>query len=759
MRRFTISVLGLLISASILAQTNYYFSNEGNDSNIGTSETNPYKSINKLNSLVLIPGDKILFKKGDIFIGGVEVNYSGTENAPIVFDSYGTGELPILSGSNGDNGTPDPLSTIKIIGKQYLEFHNLKITNERFNSDGTASNDNKSYGIYFQSFLSLPTSGNFEDRTLFKHFRFSNLHFENIYSVNTSNTEFNQLRSSGIHFFEAFVNDVIIEDCHFTNLERVGIWMRKYASDIIVKNNNFINIGGSAAIFSQTKRVLFENNSMRFCGSITNPKMIGRGSGMWVFGSDDVVAQYNTSQHARGNGDSSGMHVDYGNTNILFQYNYLEDSAGGFCETLGDNNNVIWRYNISVNEGTDDRGGKNKLLWVNDYAFNPKKSENIYIYNNTIYQGKDYNNAKSDSRIELIAKDIYFYNNIIHLESDAKLGIKSYEVNIDNPNFKKNIFFGGNIRSEFKNLDATRREINARFLDKGRKDISGYKLMSFSTAIGDAFTFSEPSFPLAGQGIFKDITSKATKDIFGNIVNLSTSTNIGAYNGSGEINSFSEIVLEAENAQLEGGASLVNCENASEKEAVNAASSGKKIVFNNVSTSEEDLFIIKIFYLNPAVSTIKLSINNIPENITIPFSDGFCFQSGNPTSFHVLKRLNSGENTITIEQGIIDKIEINSLENATLKTVNNLLIDGKEMYLEKSLISKNEFLKLIFKEVSISFDDKLEVNIFDVTGKHLFKNFYVDSNINISVSKFGIGLKILTTKYKGKLFVKKFIIY
>ena len=39
---------------------------------------------------------------------------------------------------------------------------------------------------------------------------------------------------------------------------------------------------------------------------------------MWVYNTDDMVAQYNVSQHARGDGDSSGMHVDFGNSNILF---------------------------------------------------------------------------------------------------------------------------------------------------------------------------------------------------------------------------------------------------------------------------------------------------------------------------------------------------------------------------------------------------------------------------------------------------------
>ena len=193
------------------------------------------------------------------------MSQSGTNGSPIIYDSYGTGDLPVLSASDGPNGNPDPLSTIRIIGKQYLEFHNLKIENARF--DTTGSDDDKSFGIYLQSFKSLPGSGNFEDAVLFNYFRFSNLVVQNIYSVNSSGTAFNNIYTTGIYFIDAFVNDVIIEDCYFTDIERCGIWLRKYVSDAIIRNNKFIDLGGSGTIISASKRVLYEKNIMRFTGS------------------------------------------------------------------------------------------------------------------------------------------------------------------------------------------------------------------------------------------------------------------------------------------------------------------------------------------------------------------------------------------------------------------------------------------------------------------------------------------------------------
>ena len=590
-------ILCMFCLVHVYAQNTYYFSSSsGNDSNAG-SQASPFETISKLNSLVLSVGDKILFKRGDTFTGQIVVSYSGSSGSPIIYDSYGTGNLPILTASNGNNGLTDPLSTIKITGKEYLEFHNLQIENERFDSE-VGSPDDQAYGIFIQSFKSLPGSGNFEDAVLFNHFRFSNLVFQNIYSLDSSGTAFNNIYSSGIYFFNAFVNDVIVEDCYFTNIERCGVWLRKYVSDAIIRNNTFIDLGGSGTIISLSKRVLYEKNLMRFTGSNSDPRMTARGSGMWVFGSDDVVAQYNTSQHARGGGDSSGMHVDYGNSNILYQYNYSEDSAGGFCETLGANDNIIWRYNISVNDGNP--AGQNKLLWVSDYAYNPQKSTNVYIYNNSIYQGTDYKNVIGDSEISLKAASLNFINNIIYLEPSAKLGQAGYLFNVDTPNFAKNVMYGGTINTNFLNKDATRKELDPRFFDPGRRHYSGYKLKTFSPALGTALSFTEPNFPLAGVGIFQDITSNATKDIFGNPVDLSTATNIGADNGTGESSVPTVNSYEAESAVIVGG-SEITCVNASGGKAVNILGTGNTLTFNNINVSTSGLIFVKCFLCKPYV--------------------------------------------------------------------------------------------------------------------------------------------------------------
>jgi len=555
-------------------------------------------------------------------------------------------------------------------------------------------------------------------------------------------------------FFNAFANDVIIEDCFFTDIERVGIWLRQYVSDAIIRNNKFIDLGGSGTIISSSKRVLYEKNLMRFTGSNSDSRMTARGSGMWVFGSDNMVAQYNTSQHARGDGDSSGMHVDYGNTNILFQYNYLEDSAGGFCETLGKNDNIIWRYNISVNEG--DKSGVNKLLWISDYAYVPQNSTNVYIYNNTIYAGKDYKNVMEDSGISMKAASLYFLNNIIYLEPTAKLGSISYLFNVPLASFGKNIMYGGTIRSNFKTLDATRIEVDPKFVDTGSRHFSGYKILSTSPAIGTALSFTEPIFPLAGIGIFEAITSNASKDIFGNPVNLATATNIGAYNGSGESNILSVNSYEAESGIIVGGTEI-NCINASGTKAVNVLAGGQSLTFNSINVSATDLYFIKVFYAIPYKANLKLTVNGgETETVLLPSSDAYCYQSGNPTNFPIIKSLNSGNNSLKFENGVIDKIEIISVSEALLSTENEGFLNKKDAFLEKTLLSSNETLRLIIDE-NIEYQNA-EVSIYDISGALLNKKNFATGDINFETNNLGKGVKIVTARIGSYIFVDKIVI-
>jgi len=87
------------VDITISGGTTYYVSNtDGNDSNNGTSPSTPWKTISKVNTTSLSPGDSVLFKRGDTFYGTIIPHNSGTSGNPITYSSYGSGEKPIITG-------------------------------------------------------------------------------------------------------------------------------------------------------------------------------------------------------------------------------------------------------------------------------------------------------------------------------------------------------------------------------------------------------------------------------------------------------------------------------------------------------------------------------------------------------------------------------------------------------------------------------------------------------------------------------------
>lgn len=93
-----ILILLLLLSSAISNATIYYVSSSGSDSNNGTSIATPFLTLSKVNSLTLVAGDQILFKKGDTFYGTITNNESGSIGNYITYGAYGTGNNPIISG-------------------------------------------------------------------------------------------------------------------------------------------------------------------------------------------------------------------------------------------------------------------------------------------------------------------------------------------------------------------------------------------------------------------------------------------------------------------------------------------------------------------------------------------------------------------------------------------------------------------------------------------------------------------------------------
>lgn len=108
--RFAIFVILplLIVSPACWATTYYVDATNGNDSNPGTSQSAPWKTVAKVNASSFSAGDAILFNRGDTWEEMLQPASSGSSGNPIVFDAYGSGEDPIITAKDVLGGWDTP---------------------------------------------------------------------------------------------------------------------------------------------------------------------------------------------------------------------------------------------------------------------------------------------------------------------------------------------------------------------------------------------------------------------------------------------------------------------------------------------------------------------------------------------------------------------------------------------------------------------------------------------------------------------------
>lgn len=689
-----------MMDQNVYATEYYVSSSSGDDYNDGLSPDSPWASLEYVSNTALLPGDKVFFKSDDTFIGQLKPGYSGQEGVPIFFGRYGNGDKPILNGAGGPKG--DHHAVIFVNNQEYLEFDSLEITNNRQSWINGYSNK-EAYGIDVYN----------DGTEVMRHFKFTNLTIRDIYPVVFDSSDFNQIKSAGINFKteknrvagqEKHIRDVTVDNCYITMTTKFGIWSRHgggedgIGNEMINRNMNFVltnnhtyKTGGSGITPGNTYNVLIENNLFEYPGADENGRMAGRGSGAWFFNTRHVVAQYNISKHARGSGDSYGMHIDHSNKYVLLQYNYSEDGEGGFAEILGNNEYSTYRFNISVNDGF--RTNKGNTLWVTQFPHDKPKSKYSYIYNNSVYINKALDGTPLKTGIDIDGINTYVYNNAFYVASGASMGQKLLSIydgtalDVDN-----NMFFG-NVVNGFTSSDAGAVIADPQYLDNGHLTPSAYKLESTSPAIGAARAIVEPPFPNAGQGIFAHITANATQDYFGNLVNLtSTGENIGAYNGSG----IGPTVYEAENATLIGAVTLNSCSNYSNGVAVKSITGGREVAFENVYADVAGYYTMTVSTLSQSDSSVSYRVNNSEvQTIATSGAGSFCFEGGTPTEVSVVVYLEAGANTITFSDSApLDRITVDNKAVVDYEAEHSLL-NGTANAASCELASNGEMVKNI----------------------------------------------------------------
>ncbi|MBR8538218.1 T9SS type A sorting domain-containing protein [Carboxylicivirga sediminis] len=540
----------------------YISSSEGDDANDGTIDA-PFQSLEKISQAPLKPGNTVNFKCGDRFDGHFVVNGSGTTDYPITITSYGEGNKPIITGEIGAAAGGDYQEAILVENHDNLIFDGLEINNER-TVNRTGVDETDAYGIYV-----LNTGAE-----IMRNFVFRNMTFQKVYAPKPilqgeGEDAFNGLEVAAVRFYtakntvagqEKNIQDVLMEDCYFTDLQRLGVHMKHAGGtdgigdeminrnmNLVFRNNEFHYIGGTCILPTKTYNCLIEDNLFNHPGSDVDPRMPNRGSSVWTWRCYNTVIQRNRCISTRGYLDSHGIHIDHENHNTFVQYNYMEDCEGGFVEILGGNVNAVYRFNVSVNDGWRENPNwtnSNHTIWINQNGPGgvTHYCDYSYIYNNTVVIDEPYSTA-----IDINGKNTHIFNNIFYSVNGAGIGSKQMIVqNNGTPLFMKNNLFFGIINQNFKNLDTNPLYGDPKFKSMQAEDMYQYQLESTSPAINTGVAKLGPPVPGAGTGIFKDVPEYPTVDFYGNPIDLSTGTpNIGACNAkNGEATAIDDVKLK-----------------------------------------------------------------------------------------------------------------------------------------------------------------------------------------------------------------------
>ena len=478
------------------ASRSYYVAADGRDTNDGLTPETALQSIEKLNTISFVPGDRILFKSGDTFTGMFRPHGSGNADAPIMVGKYGGEARPVLQ--------PDPdgvfnyalgagsVTTRKVNGTiwlenvEYWEIRDLELHDPSYDPE-----------FYLVGDLDVFNAGlrvvNVDQGDL-SHFVFDNLKIHGFRGpgINAGKTsggiQFNVGTQAATPVPSCFV-DVSITNCEIYQCGRDGInsltvWgFRSYQDsgaawpsfpsgeynraysyypgrNLYVANNILREIDGDGLIVDSWSNAVVEHNTVSRCAiHMSNP--FRAAVGMFNWNSDNTVFQYNecflngvdATIHAVGNTnvskgvniqDGQGIEVDALNQNTWVQFNYLHNNACFMmlcCEENQYTSMNTWiRYNVSEREGynpnTTIPGG---MGWFR----NGEKGLNTEVYNNTfILDSTTLKNGKIFllGRTGQAATPYKFYNNIFYYVEQTPGTVENWCAN--STDFRNNLFIG-----------------------------------------------------------------------------------------------------------------------------------------------------------------------------------------------------------------------------------------------------------------------------------------------------------------------------
>ncbi|MBS1607330.1 MAG: right-handed parallel beta-helix repeat-containing protein [Bacteroidetes bacterium] len=387
------------------ASHSYYLDTTGNDANSGTRER-PFRTIEKLNSVELKPGDTVFFQAKQEFHGSIFLDSAdrGDKRNPVVLTSSGQGKASI----DGINGT-----ALTIYQSSYITVSNLV-----FKGAGRKQ-------------------GNTKDGVIIN--KCSRIVIDSI--------DVKGFQKAGLLVYSS--SFIEIKRVYATENGAVGIFAggeygKRDCSDIHIsyctaENNpgdptNFTNHSGNGILVGECRNILIE-----YCVATNNgwdmPRKGNGPVGIWCYEADSVIIQHCISYKNRtapGAADGGGFDLDGGVTNSIIQYclSYENEGSGfGIFQYAGASNwyNNTIRYCISENDGAVSPAHAGVFIW--NSSMDTNQFRDCFFYNNVVYNEKA---AAISYETQSANAGFRFYNNIFVGRDSLILGKETHSIYLGN---------------------------------------------------------------------------------------------------------------------------------------------------------------------------------------------------------------------------------------------------------------------------------------------------------------------------------------
>jgi hypothetical protein len=307
------AILLTLLAPSLHAATYYVDASGGQDTNTGISVTTAWKTIVKVNSSGFNPGDKILFKRGEVWRAQLTVPSSGSVGNPITFGAYGTGNKPKILGS----------IDLSAAGSWTGEGGNLWYATAPLDIGSLIFNNETSIGFKHPNKTDLTTQGYF--------WWDSANHRVHVYSASNPGTYYTAI--------EAAQNQHGIYINGKSNLTIDGL-------DIRYAGRHGIQVDGGG---SSCDNITIQNNDISWIGGIYLTGTIPYGNGIEIWdAATNVIVRYNRINQVVDAGMTTQNTGDPGRvfSNHQYYYNIIIGAEYGFeFACVGATMNGLYIYN------------------------------------------------------------------------------------------------------------------------------------------------------------------------------------------------------------------------------------------------------------------------------------------------------------------------------------------------------------------------------------------------------------------------------